>query len=271
MPPGRSVPAGPLSTEQWIDALLDRHMRGFTTSEFLKAVRALSVRYVERRAELPHRSPIDSAGKRAAFAGFFAPLHHLTARSVATAVGAGDRPLEHIVDLGCGTGAAGSAWGTTLPTRPVLTGVDQTPWVLEEARWNWDVLGFSSTTKRHDFVEFAWGGRDTRGSTRGATGIVLGWSANELAHEGRGRLLPRLLKAHELGASILVIEPLARSAAKWWNSWVQPVVEAGGRADDWKFPANLPPRLAELDSQAGFRREHLSARSLWLPAGDPPS
>ena len=241
-------------------------MRGLTTSEFLKAVRALSARYVERRAELPHRSPIDSAGKRAAFAGFFAPLHHLTARHVAGAVGAADRPIKHIVDLGCGTGAAGSAWGMMLPMHPVLTGVDQAPWVLEEARWNWDVLGFSSTTKRQDFVDFAWAGRDAGIRGLGTTGLVLGWSANELTHEGRARLLPRLLKARDLGASVLVIEPLARSAAKWWDSWAQPFVEAGGRADEWKFPPGLPTRLAELDSQAGFRREHLSARSLWLPA-----
>jgi hypothetical protein len=256
-----------MTSDQWIDALLDRHMRGLTTSEFLKAVRALSARYVERRAELAHRSPVDSAGKRAAFAGFFAPLHHLTAREVIAAVGAATSPIAHVLDLGCGTGAAGSAWGMALPVRPALTGFDHVPWLLEEARWNWNLLGFSSHTKRQDFVEFAAAGRDPRASTGARTGIVLGWSVNELTTDGRTRLLPRLLDARARGASVLVLEPLARSAVKWWDTWTRPVLEAGGRVDEWKFPANLPVRLAELDAQAGFRREYLSARSLWLPAG----
>ena len=56
--------------DAWVEALQVRHRANLTTPEFLKAVRALSARYVERRAELPDRSPIDSAGKRSAFAAF---------------------------------------------------------------------------------------------------------------------------------------------------------------------------------------------------------
>ncbi len=70
-----------------------------TRSEFLKAIRALSARYVERRGVLADRSPIDSAGKRAAFAGFYAPLHFLTVRAVVASPG---RPAAgNHIDRGC--------------------------------------------------------------------------------------------------------------------------------------------------------------------------
>ena len=69
-----------------------------TRSEFLKAIRALSARYVERRGALPDRSPLDSAGKRAAFAGFYAPLHFLTVRAVIG--GAGRAAARNRVDRG---------------------------------------------------------------------------------------------------------------------------------------------------------------------------
>src|SRR5207247_822586 len=59
--------------DQWLEALGARHRSSFTSSEFLKALRALSARYVERRGALPARSPLDTAGKRAAFAAFYAP------------------------------------------------------------------------------------------------------------------------------------------------------------------------------------------------------
>ena len=79
--------------------------------KFLKAVRALSARYVERRAGLADRSPLDSAGKRAAFAAYYAPLHFLTTREVVRASGAASADsIDRILDLGCGTGAASAAW-----------------------------------------------------------------------------------------------------------------------------------------------------------------
>jgi len=64
----------------WLVALESRHMANLTRQEFTRAVRALSARYVERRNQLPDRSPLDSAGKRAAFALFYAPVHLLTTR-----------------------------------------------------------------------------------------------------------------------------------------------------------------------------------------------
>src|SRR5512140_214757 len=105
-----------------------------TRPEFLKAIRALSARYVERRGALPDRSAIDSAGKRAAFAGFYAPLHFLTTRHVIAALGGPPAGVASIVDAGCGTGVAGAAWALACTEPPALTGIDLSGWALDEAR-----------------------------------------------------------------------------------------------------------------------------------------
>ena len=44
-------------------------------------------------------------------------------------------------------------------------------------------------------------------------------------------------------------------------------VEAGGRADRWRFTAELPERLRLLDRAAGLDHRELTARSLYLPGG----
>ena len=74
--------------DDWLDALYSRHAGALRPPELLKAIRALSVRYVQRRTEIASRSPIDLAGKKAAFALFFAPLHFLITREIVRAVGA---------------------------------------------------------------------------------------------------------------------------------------------------------------------------------------
>jgi len=58
-----------------------------------------------------------------------------------------------------------------------------------------------------------------------------------------------------------VIEPIATRLVPWWPAFAGRVANAGGRVDEWKFDAPLPPALAALDEAAGFQRESLSARS----------
>lgn len=65
---------------------------------------------------------------------------------------------------------------------------------------------------------------------------------------------------------MLVVEPIARGITPWWARAAADVIAAGGRSDDWKLPLELPERWRLLDRAAGFRRDHLTARSLWLPA-----
>jgi hypothetical protein len=248
--------------DRWTNAVLDRHMASMTTSEFLKAVRALSARYVERRAELGKRSPIDSAGKRAAFAGFFAPLHLITAVRAIRALGPAIAPVTHITDLGCGTGVASAAWALTTAASITVTGVDVDAWSLDEALWNWRTLGVAGRTSRGDMAR-AIGAPSSRSRILGSTqGIVLGWSINELSHAARSQLLASLLDQVRRGTTVLVFEPLARSAAPWWPEWSGPMIAAGGRVDEWKLDATLPARLRELDRAAGFRRDVLGVRTM---------
>jgi hypothetical protein len=111
----------------WLRALEARHLADLRVPEVTRALRALSSAYVERRHKVERGATLDTAGKRAAFALFYAPLHFLTTTLVVRAIGADALPLRGIVDLGCGTGAAGAAWALATGARAVL-GIDRHSW-----------------------------------------------------------------------------------------------------------------------------------------------
>jgi hypothetical protein len=253
-----------MNAEEWVEALQTRHRGAFTSAEFLKAVRALSARYVERRSSIRDKSPLDSAGKRAAFAAFYAPLHFFTARQVVRQLPIRPAPPEVIVDLGCGTGIVSAAWALELATRPRLTGVDAHPWALTEAAWNWRQLGLRGDGQRAELVRAAERLLTRSKAALSGVSVVAGWSVNELSDESRTQLLPVMLELARFGAQILIIEPLARSAVPWWRAWESAFVSAGGQSDEWRFDAALPATLAGISEAAGFRREELTARSLRL-------
>ena len=263
-------PAGLVDpVDAWVRSLVERHTRAFTRSEFLKSVRALSARYVERRADLPGRSPLDSPGKRAAFAAFYAPLHLITVQAVVRALDLTGSRVSAITDLGCGTGAAGAGWALACQVRPQLTGVDRLAWPLGEAAWNWQALGVTGRTRRADIPdvieELARGfrhGRPVRDSGFGA--LLLGWAVNELDTSARHRVLQALVTLAAAGTAALIVEPIARGATPWWPEWQDTLTPLGARCDDWRFETPLPPALAELDREAGFRRDGLAARSCWI-------
>ena len=233
-------------------------------SEFLKAVRALSVRYVERRAELGTRSPVDSAGKRAAFAAYYAPLHFLTVREILRV--RVPEPPRLLVDGGCGTGVSSAAWALECVEPPDIHGVDLDAWSLEESRWNWRTLGLRGRTTRGDLVhQLEALAADRKGRARSivpGTGVILGWSLNELDSRSRVRGCDAVLRLAKAGIQILIVEPIANRAVPWWTDWLPQVEAAGGRAAEWRFDINLPPRLAEIDEAVGFRREALTARTV---------
>src|SRR6476620_9091639 len=93
----------------WLQALEQRHLANLTPSEAARALRALSSCYVERRVKLSRGGALDSVGKRAAFALFYGPMHFLVMREILAALPGAGR-VRQLVDLGCGTGAAGAAW-----------------------------------------------------------------------------------------------------------------------------------------------------------------
>jgi hypothetical protein len=274
-----------MTDDAWIEALQARHRAALTNSEFLKAVRALSARYVERRSSIRERSPLDSDGKKAAFAAFYAPLHFLTTREIVRRLPVSGNPIARIIDLGCGTGVVSAAWARELGEIPMITGIDAHPWALSEASWNWRQLTLRGVTQRGDLVRAAEGLNASLRPPKGGhyvrtaaivrtdaivrTAIVAGWSVNELSNDDRARLLPVLLELARRGTSALVIEPLAKSAVPWWNEWASAFSAAGGHAAEWRVDATLPPTLRDLSEAAGFKREELTARTLalWRDAG----
>jgi hypothetical protein len=253
--------------DAFVAALVERHATPLRRPEFLKAIRALSARYVEKRAALRDRPPLDSAGKRAAFAAYYAPLHLCTVAAIARAIGR-DRSLMRLVDLGCGTGV-GAAWALELPSPPVLQGIDRSGWAADEAAWTYRTLGLAGRAARGDLVRAAddlvlaatsTAGLKPRGYER--TGVILAWSANELDARQRKALLTALLQLARDGASVLVVEPLSRRAVPWFDGWAEAALRAGGRHDEWRIDEPLPALLAELAEGAGLKQEELLARSL---------
>ena len=95
--------------------------------------------------------------------------------------------------------------------------------------------------------------------------MLLAFAVNELETAQRTALEDRVLASARDGSRVLVIEPLARGVAPWWDEWAARFVAAGGRADEWRFPATLPPTLRLLDKAAGLDHHTLTGRSLYLP------
>jgi hypothetical protein len=252
--------------DAWADAVLARHMRTLARPEFLKAVRALSARYVERRSDLPRRSPLDSAGKRAAFAGFYAPLHLYTVLTIASRLEIGaSAGVTRIVDLGCGTGVSSAACALTFVHPPEVHGIDQLGWSLAEASWNWRTLGVHGRTRRGDLVEAAERLAARRAAGAGRVLVVLGWSVNELDRADRNRLLRALLSLSGGKVSVLVIEPVSNSATPWWREWRASWQPRGAREEHWSVETPLPSVLRGIDEAAGFRRHALTAKTLYVP------
>lgn len=242
--------------DTWYAALLSRHLPLVHATDLRKGLQALSTLYVERRDRMEEGKALRSPAKQAAFALFYGPLHFVTVASVVQALGAAATPLKLIQDLGCGTGVGGAAWAAALGGAPRVHAVDESPWAVDETWHTLRALGLEGKARRGDLVE-------TRLPTSGS-GILAAYAVNELAPRARDRLLANLLRAHERGARILILEPISRAVSPWWESWARELEKVGGRSDDWRFPCTLPAPWLELDRAAGLRHDELTARSLWV-------
>jgi len=245
-------------------ALVDRHLRTLTPSEFLRAARALSARYVQGRQQLAARPPLDSAGKRAAFAVLYGPIHFETTCGIVDRLQMHLRRTTLIVDLGCGTGAAAAGWVSRCEQAPQVRGVDRQGWAVTEAGWTWRTLGMTGRAKRGDLVSAAAALTREPAATLAGTSVLLAWAVNELEATARAERLGHLLALGRLGVAILVIEPVASRAVPWWEEWARTFTSIGGRADIWQLPNTLPAEIRRLDREAGFERGTLAARSLAL-------
>jgi hypothetical protein len=241
---------------RWIDALEARHLAQLRFSEAVRALRALSASYVERRERLAKRGGLDSAGKRAAYALYFSPLHYLTVREILTSVRATsfDGPL---LDVGCGAGATGAAWAAAAGVRTVH-GIDSHPWAVSEAAWTYRTFELDGDARQASAARLA--------VPRNARALVAGWVVNELDERDRDIVRARLVAAAARGLQILVVEPIATRVSPWWPQWVDAFAKLGGRADEWEFEVELPDLLTRLGRAAGLKPGALKARSLYVPA-----
>ena len=244
----------------WLAALEQRHLADLRVPEVTRALRALSSAYVQRRHKVAAGATLDSAGKRAAFALFYGPLHFLTVAHVVRALGAHEPVPASILDLGCGTGVAGAAWalcaGGSPFITPFVTGIDRHPWAVEETRWTYRQLGLRGQAKTGDLS------RSPVVPARGA--VVAAYVLNELPPETRAQVEDRLLAAAAAHARLLILEPIARSVTPWWDATGARVTAAGGRADEWKFEVDLPPMLQLFDTAAGLHHRELKVRTLYI-------
>lgn len=239
---------------EWVAALEARHLADLRVQEVTRALRALSSAYVERRGAGVHGA-LESAGKRAAFALFYGPLHFLVTHAIVRALGADAPAPRGIVDLGCGTGAAGAGWAVAAGGTPPVTGIDRHPWAVAEAGWSYRQLGIRGRARTGDIARLP--------SLVAGTGVVAAFVLNELPPAVRERLEARLIEAAARGVRLLIIEPIARRLSPWWGDAAARVERAGGRADQWRFVVDLPASLVLLDRAAGLDHRELTARSLY--------
>lgn len=262
----------------WMAALEARQLADLTFPEVSRSLRALSSTYVERRAKLKEGAALTGAGKRAAFALFYGPLHFLVVHHIVSSLGAPFTSIERLIDLGCGTGASGAGWAAACARAPGTMGVDRHPWAIDEARRTYADLGLRAQLRMDDMTRVALDGRVAMRRHDGSrpemhpvrnepdlrrTGVLLAYAVNEIADTAdRGALLARLTKHAGAGGHVLVIEPIAGFVSPWWNEWRRAFEGVGGVAREWRFRAELPAIVEKLDRAAGLNHGELKARSL---------
>jgi SAM-dependent methyltransferase len=241
----------------WLASVEAKHLRDLTFREVSRSLRALSATYVERRHTLVEGAALAGRGKRAAFALFYGPLHHLLVAHIVRALPASTGSVPTLVDLGCGTGAAGAAWAAAVTPPPRVVGVDIHPWALREAAETYRAFGLAARTEQHDIATVTF--------PKSRAAILAAFALNELPDAARDRLLSRLADRSAQGDRVLVVEPLAGGIARWWNRWRDAIERAGGRADEWRVRVELPAIVAKLDRAAGLDHREITGRSLFLP------
>ena len=169
--------------DKWLAAAERRYLANLRVQEITRALRALSSAYVERRERGSGqrvRGALDTAGKRAAFALYYAPLHFIAVAEAVRSLRAADSPPSAIIDLGCGTGAAGAAWAIAAESTPTITGIDRHPWAVAETRWTYTQFGLKGYAKQGDVERLP--------ASRSRESVVAAYTLNELPDMTRARV-----------------------------------------------------------------------------------
>ena len=240
----------------WIARLEKTHFAELTFPEVSRSLRALSSTYVERREKLADGAALAGKGKRAAFALFYGPLHHLLLSHIVRNIPGATQNIVTLVDLGCGTGASGAAWASACEPRPRVIGIDRHPWTLGEAAAAYRAFGLSAKVLQGDVA--------TATLPKSPVSMLAAFTLNELPEPARDAFLARLVERASEGDRVLIVEPLAGFVARWWNRWRDTFEAAGGRADEWRLRTELPAIVAKLDRAAGLNHREITGRSLWL-------
>lgn len=240
----------------YLEALEARHLADLRFSDVTRALRALSSTYVERReTALAANKALDGAGKRAAFALYYGPLHFLLIDHIARELGVSITPGT-VVDLGCGTGVAGAAIAAGRSHLSVL-GVDSHPWAVDEGRFTYKAFDIRSEVRR---------GHAAKTRFPGDTSLVVAaFVVNELNDSDRAALLEQTIRLRaDASPHVLIVEPISQRISPWWDQWADEFQKLGGRADTWKARIDAPPIVKRLAKASGLRPELLTARSLFV-------
>jgi hypothetical protein len=143
---------------------------------------------------------------------------------------------------------------------PRIAGIDRHPWAVEEARWTYRQLRVDGGARAGDMVRLP--------PIAPGAAVVAAYVLNELPTVTRELLEARLLDAASRGASVLIVEPIARRVAPWWDATAARFAAVGGRADEWRFPVDLPVPLRVFDKAAGLDHRELTARTLFCSRSD---
>ena len=250
-----------MAVDSFLRQLEERHLANLRFSDVTRALRALSSAYVERReSALADHKALDGAGKRAAFAMYYGPLHFLLVEHIVKEIGVVLAPGT-VVDLGCGTGVAGAAIASRTTPPLSVVGFDTHPWTLEEARFTYKSFGLRFDVKRARAASVRFP-KDT-------SIVVAAFVVNELKDNDRTELLKNLIGNREPGTGnrerrVLIVEPISQRISPWWDEWAGEFTRMGGRADVWKARIDVPPLVKKLAKASGLRPEMLTARSLFV-------
>lgn len=246
--------------DRWLETTAQRFSPPLEFREIRRGAQALSSLYVERRGDgdLAGRA-YRGAGKRAASASYFAPLHFLTACYARAAVGPAWPAPARIWDLGCGTGALGAALARSFETTPDVVAIDRSGFALGEARHTYRSFGIYARTRR---------GRIPGALPKPVAGDLwgFGFALNELDPDARSDTLAAIAEALARGVRLFIVEPLAGPATPWWSEWSARLAGHGIGEHLVKRAIHRPEWIARLDRAARLNHRIVGARVLAGPA-----